>query len=976
MAKSRTGLSGAAGKQSALKKLRSALSTAGLTGPKSHVSKRDKKRGVAKGNAKHEERRQKLKAIQSAMNPFEMKVNRKKLDVLGLKRKDEQVNVAAARQRAVEKRKSTIGVERKNRNRAGGIIDRRIGENDPTMDPEEKMLQRFTLEKQNRARNASMYNLEDNSDVEGQITSLTHFGQSLNDMEDLNDLGASGDEDDSGAIDRDAVASGHFGGFEKPGDDEPPRKKTKAEVMQEVIAKSKMHKHERQMIKEQDDEIRRELDGDFESVRALLFADNDADNDGDAGELSKPMMKAAGTSDKDEDEAKRKKKDLADANYDAYVRELVFEQRARPQDRLKTEEEQAREEKERLERAERHRQRRMEGLPSDTENESDDDDDDELGAYKTKNKRAPVADDLGDDFAPAGSDDEDVAHSAVNGVNLGHGLGAETSEDEGEDDDEDDEEGSDSEEEGDEESDEESDEGSDLDQSGAETDSDEEDHSKPKSKESQKKAKLAAQRAAKNKSTSSDELPFTFAAPADYDAWLELVGEYSLEQQLVIIKRLRTLYHIRLSPQNKEKLSNLCIVLVEHLAVLAEQNPPVPVSVIDEIVKHVGELASIDQERFGEHCRQFVIDCHRRILGAIKNSVSPASAATKRVGPASIETGIRASDIALMRMFVSVFSSSDRYHAVITPMLVAICQFLSQYVFTTLKDISSGLVLLGIIHETQRLSRRFVPEVLNFLFATLSATVCETDDASDWDGQFPLSRRQREAYSILTIDPSQKCKSAASPIQWSWLTSDGAVDGDEQLSAEIKYGVLRACLMLCRRYIDCYFSASAFAECFTPLQSILAKVSERVSLAEKKGNLPSEISTVLSDLRGYLDEQLEQSLAARAPLKLQYHRPLAITTVAPKFESNYNLDTHYDPNRDRNEILKLRRQVNREKRGAVRELRRDAQFIAGERLKEIREKDKAYADKMKKAWGILETEQSEMKKMDRMRIKERKGKLE
>ncbi|KAJ2811263.1 hypothetical protein FBU31_007814, partial [Coemansia sp. 'formosensis'] len=89
--------SGKGVKQSALKKLRSALSTAGLTGPSAHVTKKDKKRGVAKaGSSKTIERRQKLRAIQKALNPFEMQVNRKKLDVLGLKRKDEVVNVAVA----------------------------------------------------------------------------------------------------------------------------------------------------------------------------------------------------------------------------------------------------------------------------------------------------------------------------------------------------------------------------------------------------------------------------------------------------------------------------------------------------------------------------------------------------------------------------------------------------------------------------------------------------------------------------------------------------------------------------------------------------------------------------------------------------------------------------------------------------------------------------------------------------------------
>jgi nucleolar protein 14 len=45
-------------------------------------------------------------------------------------------------------RKSALVKERVRRNRTGGVIDRRFGEDDPNMDPEEKMLERFAREKQ------------------------------------------------------------------------------------------------------------------------------------------------------------------------------------------------------------------------------------------------------------------------------------------------------------------------------------------------------------------------------------------------------------------------------------------------------------------------------------------------------------------------------------------------------------------------------------------------------------------------------------------------------------------------------------------------------------------------------------------------------------------------------------------------------------------------------------------------------------
>ncbi|KAJ2805670.1 nucleolar complex protein 14, partial [Coemansia furcata] len=643
---------------------------------------------------------------------------------------------------------------------------------------------------------------------------------------------------------------------------------------------------------------------------------------------------------------------------------LVYEQRARPQDRLKTEMEAAREEKDRLERAERHRQRRMEGLPSDSELDSDSDNDDSgKKGYKTKAKRRPVADDLGDDFAQGG--DAEMENAEATG-NLGLGLtGEESASDEesgsgdesgsGEDDDD---------ESGEEEDDSEVD--SDQGESVLADSSDEEEEKrKPAAATSLRKAAVAAAQRAPS-SGHTEELPFTFAAPANYDAWIELVGSYSLEQQLTVVARLRALYHIRLSPQNKEKLSDLCVVLTQHLAVLAEQDPPVPAPIIDGLVKHIGELAAVDAERFGEHCRQAVIDCHRRVQQALR---------------AEGEPGMRASDVALMRLFASVFSSSDRFHTVITPMLILISQYLSQHTFATLRDISCGLVLVGIVHETQRLSRRLVPEALNFLLATLAATACHSADAADWDGQYPLSRRQRESYRLLQIGVAEKCKSKkALPMRWAWLLSPASDSPSQRaapsvvVTADVKYGILRACLQLSRRFVDSYFQLPAFIECFEPLQKLLAKISERLPKFRLQ-HAPAEVVDLLATTRTYLDEQLDQARAARVPLKLQYHKPLAIGSFAPKFESGYNLDVHYDPDRSRNEITKLRRQVNKERRGAVRELRRDAQFVAGERLKEQREKDKSYADKMKKAWSVLEADQSDMKKMDKARIKERKAKI-
>lgn len=66
------------------------------------------------------------------------------------------------------------------RGRVGGVVDRRFGENDPSMSLEERMLERFTRERQ-RASKASVFNLENEDE-------LTHYGQSLSKLDDFDDI--------------------------------------------------------------------------------------------------------------------------------------------------------------------------------------------------------------------------------------------------------------------------------------------------------------------------------------------------------------------------------------------------------------------------------------------------------------------------------------------------------------------------------------------------------------------------------------------------------------------------------------------------------------------------------------------------------------------------------------------------------------------------------------------------------------------
>ena len=124
-----------------------------------------------------------------------------------------------------------------------------------------------------------------------------------------------------------------------------------------------------------------------------------------------------------------------------------------------------------------------------------------------------------------------------------------------------------------------------------------------------------------------------------------------------------------------------------------------------------------------------------------------------------------------------------------------------------------------------------------------------------------------------------------------------------------------------------------------------------------------------------LERVLKHVHRARRPLELHHHRPLAIKTSIPKFEESFNPDKHYDPDRERAEASKLRAEHKRERKGAMRELRKDANFIARESLREKKEKDAAYEKKYKRLVAEIQGEEGkEAKAYEREKEWRKKGK--
>jgi nucleolar protein 14 len=351
------------------------------------------------------------------------------------------------------------------------------------------MLERFAREKASRTRNSSLYNLDEPEQ-------LTHLGQSLAEIDDFEETEI-GVSDDDGEIRAEVVRQEHFGGnFDEENNEDGPVK-TKAEVMQEVINKSKFYKYERQQQHDEDlDEISA-LDADLGELQGLLHNIT-------------PLPK------------QRPAKTLETMSYDAALREMVYDKRSQPSERTKTAEEIAQEERDRLEKLEEERLKRMRGEEVVTD-----------GGAKGRRE----GDDLDDDFVVEGGE-EDL---------YGFGKGATEDDEEGEEDEDGEEDGEEKEEHEEDEEDEEDD---DFDVAQYFTD---EGPEKPDT-DSENEDIIPVTKRLRIAETFTTEIAYTFPCPSTFEEMRDILRNIPTSSIPTVIERIEILYSTKLLAENKRKL--------------------------------------------------------------------------------------------------------------------------------------------------------------------------------------------------------------------------------------------------------------------------------------------------------------------------------------------------------------------------------------------------------------------------------------
>jgi nucleolar protein 14 len=899
---------------SQLKQLKASLHDHGVLGPQ---KSRKVRKQTSKDADKRLQRRAALEGIRKRFNPFEIQqsARKDKFDVTSNKpvKKIGASMPGVTKSLGEEKRRATLLKEMQSRSKVGGILDRRFGENNPKMTPEQRASERFARQSERKLKKNSIFALDDEDEEEMQ---LTHGGRSLafgieNAHDDFGEaeVEATGDDGDDRPRKRKHLSEEEDSQDESAdaGDGLPERKKSKQEVMKEVIAKSKLHKYERQQAKEDDDDLRAELDrGLPEFYEALQNHPLPTKQPQTRGTLSEDSRmnpdRAALLKGKDKD---------ADQEYNERVRQMAMDVRSKPADRTKTEEEKATEEAERLKDLERKRLKRMRGEPESSDEE--------------------------DDAAPLEKEDEDLDDAQLFGLRQGNSENAQRRELDVEDEDEfvldEDLIATDSEAEM---ATDEEDSGSRNSSDTAESDGDDDFINGlvlPQELPSQRDQKLP--NGIGDKGPPQGNLAFTYPCPQTRDQLLAITESANINDLPTIVQRIRALYHPKLAAGNKAKLEQFSKVLTEHVAQLADEGDRCPHSVLETVLRHLHSLAKAFPEAVG-------------------------SAFRAHLQQISIERPLKlkASDVAILTGISAIFPTSDHFHSVVTPANLVLARYLAQSLVQNLGDLAIGAYCCTLALQYQQFSKRYIPECITYLVNAILALA----PTALKDPRILVPRRLPDTSLRLTVDMSQK----PGPLK----TLDFQAGTQDE---NLKVRLLRTFVVLLKEAVDLWQSKTAFYQIFEPAVVVLEHLSRSCAsmrlLQENKVFLDTLKSTTDS-----LRDRRVQTIEARRPLLLHNHRPLAIKTSIPKFEESFNPDRHYDPDRERSELNKLKAEHKRERKGALRELRKDANFIARESLREKKEKDAAYEKKFKGLVAEIQGEEGREAKEYEREKRKRKGK--
>ena len=662
------------------------------------------------------------------------------------------------------------------------------------------MIARFTAERVKGAGKTSIFNIGDDFN-------LTHGGEKLSEIDKFENPNSDNDEDDN-LLGKEFVDEAHFGGFMTKADEDfkSGKANSRKDFIENLIRESKKKKAEKRKAEEEAEEKTLALDQGWKNL------------------FSQTRTGRTGLQPRDDEPA---------ANYDPYdmlVKQLSFQKKeAKAGERLKTDEEKIREEKERLQKLEEDRIRRMRG-----EKEVDvrshfsvEDMGGDEGIKKlTRKERREL------EKAERRKDKREVAE---------HGSGEEEAEDE--------EEANDSGEE--EESEEEGDNNSDLEESDSEKEGDN------FGLETYNEKDAFDQETVEMMDKASKEIPYIIKVHDSYESFSSQVWDRSPGDLKAILDRILATSHPQVS-SDKLVLVPHYHHMLQYIQDLCQSYQP---ELLGVAVTHLAGLTTLFQQAAAT-----------ALLAWVQQKAEEMWEEPRARYP-GLDT------LVVLHTLHLVLPTSDYRHPVLTPALTLMCHILSSARPTDRASFSSCVCLCSVMLEFVSVARRLVPELLTTLHGLVY--VASVNTASQWNSADKKTRPPPPCKGGNYLVLSKKVSSNdVSKLSLSEVNS--VKELDDSFKVTVLTSTLRILIKLLKLYSDMPSSYELFEPMLSPISSVnpdlyptqtsemLSQVQDSIkSLKRKKAPVlkPSKKTPMLKMMEPKIEEGFDPFVKKREGVK-------------------------------------------------------------------------------------------------------------
>lgn len=424
--------------------------------------------------------------------------------------------------------------------------------------------------------------------------------------------------------------------------------------------------------------------------------------------------------------------------------------------------------------------------------------------------------------------------------------------------------------------------------------------------------------------STSDQLSYTYELPNTLKQLLNYMDGQSIDNKQTIFDRILTHNHYHTKPHNKPLFIPYVTTVIqymvrEHAWTMAYVN-----YITRYIYKIVNDLNSVE-----------LTQSMKLLIHTIFNDIKQNNTITIQ-------------QLIVCQLYLTIYSATDLNHSLVIPVQLCLTYYCTHIKSITRHNISSILMALSILTQLhESCYNRLYPELLPLLHDLLLYYF-------NLSLQFKsLSPCPMESFAINTdIDQSINLQhnNKTNIIQ--------LFDAEYQNTTQYQQCCMHMLLNMIMHHTSIYEHSMSYVELFSSIQSVLQYIQSNQSINNHILFNHTNI-TLYNTTFSKLQSLTTYHLTNRRPLQ-KFIRPSTIVSQTPVYidDTSYSSD-RVNPVKQRARDKQLLRNMRQTTRSAQRELRRDTQYIQLQAIQDQQQQKQRQQQQQKYVRTIIETQQKD-----------------